>query len=74
MNINFGWWCIPTLLTTVSLLFLIFKPNSKKVDKFNIIGIFYDGISELASLFILLSSNLVAWLIYLICKINLNIY
>lgn len=74
MNINFGWWCIPTLLSIFSLLFLTFKSNSKKVDKFNIIGEICDGIPELVSLFILLSSNLVAWLIYLICKVNLNIH
>jgi hypothetical protein len=74
MNINFGWWCLPAVLSICSLIFLIFKSQSKKANEFNIVDIFYGGLSELVSLFLILISNLVAWLIYLICKVNLNIH
>lgn len=67
ISINIGWWIIPTIITIISIAYLILKKD--KLDYGNIAGAFFDGLVSLGEMLFILLVNSILWIIYLLLRI-----
>lgn len=71
ININIGWWIIPTIITIISIAYLAFKKD--KINYGNIAGSLFDGLVSLGEMLFILLVNSILWIIYLLLRVFIGI-